>query len=988
MLEVALLGQFEVRHDGKLIAIPSRGAQSLFSYLILNAGKAHRRERLAGIFWPDSTEDSARSNLRHELWRLRKALEVSTEAYFIVDDLAIAFDSQAEYNLDVELLEKVEVETASPEELATALSYYAGDFLPGFYADWVVIERERLASIYEAKMARLLSLLQTAGRWEETGEWANRWIARGFWPEPAFRALMAAHASLGDTSRAITTYERLRKGLKEDLGVEPSYQTQELFEQLCLGWKPDARSGDSTRTAVLDPPQPAVQPPVQISPFAARRSNIPRPLTNFVGREKEKTEVGQLLTDGRLVTITGPGGVGKTRMAIEVANALTPHFKNGVCWIGMASHTAVFTAETSGFQPAESAPGASAAEESVAQATAAALGVAVNRESPPMATLVEYLQGRELLLLFDNCEHVVEPCAVVMQELLSACPGIRILATSREAFRLAGEKAWPLPALDLPGLGESTTVESLLQHESVRLFVDRAQDVLTGYQPDKTDAAAIARICRRLDGIPLAIELAAARMNMLSPSEIDSHLDDPLRFLSTGRRAALQQHRTIQATIVWSYGLLDGLEQALFRRLSVFEGSFTVDAAVSVCSDESIQADDVLSLLGRLIDKSLVQPDPAPQYDGLARRYRMLETVRAYGTQKLDEAGETRSVMERRAVYFVGLAEAAEPAMLEGSNRQWFKLLNAETGNIWAVVDWAAENNDPESALRMVGALTQYWWTHGSLRLLLALVRKVLSLQIEARWLHYHAKALKTAGFLHYLLKEGKAARQAAEEAMAIFKSSGDEAGLASSMHLLGMVLELEGKYEQAESLIQDSVTIARRVGKPRDIVHSLPFLGDPAFQQGNLSRAEAIYKDSAEKLRAMGEGVFEAYPLRRLGYLALESGDYAAAAAYFGESLSLNLRYDDIPSIAACLAAFGALAGRLDRLYAAANLLGAAESMLESSATELIYLDRAAYERTRSSLCDAIGEAAVTTAVREGWQLGNEKVMAMVAELAVPLLK
>src|SRR6266508_2425941 len=321
MLEVRLFGKFEVKYEGKSITISSRPAQSLFAYLILNAGTAHRREKLAGLLWPDSLEETARENLRHALWRLRKALESASSTHFLhADDVAISFKESSDYWLDAAELEKLS-ESASADELIAVLSEYQGELLPGFYDEWVALEREHLNSVFEHHMARLMSLLQNEHRWLDILDWGERWIKLGQKPEPAYRALMSAHAAKGEMSKVAATYERCVKSLKE-FGVEPSEQTRALYEKLKAG-KETFETG------------PAV--PVREKRKEFPKSNRPVPVTSFIGREKEVEEIAKLLGKNRLLTLTGSGGVGKTRLAIQSANRLISKFKDGVWWIDLAS---------------------------------------------------------------------------------------------------------------------------------------------------------------------------------------------------------------------------------------------------------------------------------------------------------------------------------------------------------------------------------------------------------------------------------------------------------------------------------------------------------------------------------------------------------------------------------------------------------------------------------------------------------------------------
>jgi predicted ATPase/DNA-binding SARP family transcriptional activator/Tfp pilus assembly protein PilF len=973
MLEVNLLGQFEVLQDGRRLTIPTRNAQSLFAFLILNAGQAHRREQLAGLLWPDSSEENARSNLRHELWRLRKALEPEGKTCFLVDDLTIAFAPPCEYSLDVQRLEDVPLEGSRAEDLIAAVSVYHGQLLPGFYDDWVFAERDRLQVLFEARMARLLEILQTEGRWAAVLDWGIRWIALGEWPEPAYRALMSAYANTGELSKAVATYERFRQGLQKDLGVEPSQQTQDLYKRLKAGGKLESQA--------KAPTQPAqAQGDSASASFALprlRRPNLPKPLTSFIGREKEIRQVEQLVSRARLVTITGPGGVGKTRLAIQTASALVHQFKDGAWWVELASLFAVSPSKNQ--TPA--GPEELAGMDLAARAVAKILHIPEAPGLPLLEGIVEHLRDQQLLLVLDNCEHLIAACAALAEYLLGNCPQVSILATSREALGVPGERAWLLPSLSLPGQEPLSDVGYIFQSEAVSLFVERTADILPGYQPGEVEAPTLAQICRRLDGIPLAIELAAARMSLLSAQEIAARLDSRFSLLTGGRRTALPRHQTLRAAIEWSYDLLDAAEQMLFRRLSVFAGSFTLEAAEAVCTDEAIRCDAVLTLLGKLVNKSLLEVDPGLQDPELATHYRFLDTIRSFGRLKLEEVGETRRMRDRHAVYYVRLVEAAEPELLLQDQVRWFKLIQAENDNLRWAIEWSTESDQAESALRLVGALLWFWFSYGSSSEGRDLALRALALPSAALHQVHRARALNTAGHLQWVLGDVSSARQSIEEAISILRSSNDEASLAWSLQFLGLVLTAEGQYEPADEALQKGLDITRALGG----VHTnnfLHFLGDIDLQKGDHSRAQKIYEESVSILRGTGGKSFQAYPLRRLGYLALEQNDILSAWKYFQESLALNREVGDQRGVIACMASQAALALRLDKPVLAAQLLGKVESCLESLSINLLYLDQAEMERIRSQLITLLNEAAFTAAFTEDWEMSEEQVIELAQEI------
>ena len=412
MLEIRLLGTFDIKDGSKPVSIASRPAQSLFAYLILYPGTSHRREKLAGMLWPDSLEETARNNLRHALWRIRKALPPRQEAeYLLTDDLSIAFNASASYWLDVASLKKP-VENCSANELMAALSEYHGELLPGFYDDWVLAERESLAAIFDRYMARLMSILEKEERWLDVLDWGERWIKLGQKPEPAYQALMMAHAAKGDMSKVAMTYARCAKSLTE-FGMEPSERTRSLYKKLKKG-----EETFDTKAAI-----PVMEKhKVPLPP----RPNLPIPLTSFIGRQKEMDEVIHLLKRTRLLTLTGSGGVGKTRLAIQSAHQVLPAFKDGVLWVDLSSLA------DPGLLP---------------QIVDQLAGILEIPNQPFIETLVAHLRSKQVLLILDNCEHLISACAQFAGHILGTCPDLKILATSREGLEILGETIWQVPSL-------------------------------------------------------------------------------------------------------------------------------------------------------------------------------------------------------------------------------------------------------------------------------------------------------------------------------------------------------------------------------------------------------------------------------------------------------------------------------------------------------------------------------------------------------------
>jgi len=412
--------------------------------------------------------------------------------------------------------------------------------------------------------------------------------------------------------------------------------------------------------------------------------NLPLELTSFIGRARELAEVRRLLAERRLLTLCGPGGAGKTRLALAVAHDVVGGFEDGVWW-------------------AELAPISD--PELVPQAVAQALGVPEAPDLLPIEALVEHLQVRKTLLVFDNCEHLIEACAILADTLLRSCHSLRILATSREPLRTAGETAFMVPSLSTPDPGRLPSVEELALYEAVGLFVERAGEVDSGFALTEGNALAVARLCDGLDGIPLAVELAAARTRVLTVEQILEKLEDPLRLLTTGSRTAAARHKTLRATLQWSYDLLGETERTLFRRFSVFVGGWDLEAAEAIGTGDAVETGLVLDLLSQLVDKSLVVAEET----GGTLRYGMLEPIRQYALELLEEGCTVEATRRLHAAFYLALAEKARPHLRAAPQVEWLRRLERGNGNLRAALSWALSADETVMAARLGWALYMFW---------------------------------------------------------------------------------------------------------------------------------------------------------------------------------------------------------------------------------------------------------------------------------------
>jgi len=638
---------------------------------------------------------------------------------------------------------------------------------------------------------------------------------------------------------------------------------------------------------LVHPALPQEFPPLRsLQAFA---NNLPIQLTSFVGREREMAEVKRLLSTARLLTLTGPGGCGKTRLSLQVAADLLESYPEGVWLVEMAPL---------------------GDPDLVPQAVASALGVQEEGLRPIMHTLVDFIKPRTLLLLLDNCEHVLSSAARLAETLLRSCPGLRVLATSREGLGIAGEMAYPVPSLSLPPPEAQERdlfpVEKLTQYEATRLFIERAAFSQPGFQLTAQNAPAIAQICHRLDGIPLAIELAAARVKVLPVEHIARRLDDRFRLLTGGSRTALPRQQTLRALIDWSYNLLSSREQMLLGRLSAFMGGWTLEAAEAICQGEGIEEWEVLDLLSRLVDKSLVGFEEQQE----TTRYRLLETVRQYSRERLQETGEDAPVRQRHRDYYLGLVKEAEPYLTGARQSEWLDRLETEHDNLRAALAWCLSDTEGVgSGLELAGALSRFWeirgyWSEGR-RWLEAALAQAEGLRRSAA----HGKALLGAGRLAYAQGEDTGARSLHEESLRIYRELGDKRGIAASLQNLGNVAEARWNPGEAHLRYAQSLEISREIGDRWGIAASLYGLGNVAYDRGEYELAHSLYEESLAIREEIGDKGGIAWALMSLGNVAWRQGEYRKARSLYEESLTIYRELGDKGGIAWALNNLGHVA-------------------------------------------------------------------------------
>jgi predicted ATPase/class 3 adenylate cyclase/DNA-binding CsgD family transcriptional regulator len=595
-------------------------------------------------------------------------------------------------------------------------------------------------------------------------------------------------------------------------------------------------------------------------------NNLPTQLTSFVGRERELADVKRLLQSTRLLTLIGPGGTGKTRLSIQAASEMLDQYPDGVWFVELAPILDPLL---------------------VPRATAIAIGLRDEPHRPAIDLLCDYLREKKILIVVDNCEHLIDACAGMAERILRAALDMRILASSREALGIGGEVTYRVPSLGLPDLSHLPPVESLSQFEAVRLFIDRATAAVPTFTVTNTNAPSLAQVCFRLDGIPLAIELAAAKIRVLSLEQIAARLDDRLRLLTSGSRTALERHQTLRAAIDWSYNLLSPAEQVLFQRLSVFVGGWRLEAAESVCEGGSVRSEEVLDLLEQLIHKSLVNKE---EEQGESR-YQMLETIRQYANEKLIQAGEEHDIRDRHLHYFLNLSEQIEPGLVSPQQKEWFARTENERNNLRVALGHAI-GTDVEAGLYISGRLEHFWRSFDAregMRWLAEFLQKSESKEYP----HARAKALYTQGrILFGDFEKYYEAEAATDEALALFRAVGDPYGEVDSLVSLGWIFGTIADAAKRAEVLKQALTLARTLGDIRRQAYALYVMG---WDHRDYTLAFARWEQSIKLYRQIGHWAGLANALSDMGYFLLVDNQIDKAEEHLDEAnllfQQLNIR-------------------------------------------------------------------------------------------------
>lgn len=929
---------------------------SLLAYLLLHRETAVPRDTLAFLLWDDVPESEARANLRRHLHDLRRSLPMGAE-WVLSDAKSIRWNPDAATWLDVAEFERLGHDT---HRLAEAVFLYTGDLMPDLYADWIIPERDRLLALYFSVLERLITRERERGDRTQAAAYARQLLDRDPWRENVLRDYMQLRADSGDRAGALQTYQQFKARLEEELGAAPMPETVALFETISQN----------------KPLTPSQQPPVKTEPVAERAAitspphNLPAQLTPFIGRREEVTAVSQLIgrenSPTRLLTITGPGGTGKTRLSLQVANSLLANsllandlladelrqeqpacFPDGLYFVGLSSLT----------DPAQ-----------VVTAVAEILGVREQNGRSLLDSLKTNLQSKRLLLILDNFEHVLA-AAADMADLLTAVPDLRLLVTSQAVLHLYGEYEFPLAPLPLPQPGQSLPAAELLNYAAIALFVARVQAVQPGFTLTGANSEAVVAICRQLDGMPLALELAAARSKLFTPAAMLAQLNNRLRFLTGQTRNLAARQQTLRATLDWSYNLLEPAEQVAFNQLTAFVGYFSIAAAEAVLAQADGYA--ALDLLAALADKNMLRHLP-PSENETEPRFRMLQTLREYGLEKLAASRAEATTHRCYAAYYLEQAEQAEMGLRSNEQRQWLAWLRQEDHDLMNVLNWLfQQTDDPANGTmmaRLAVALERFWGVQGR--------------YIEARlWLERavpfadhllptdRMRLFNKAGNVCQWLGDYETAVTHHQHALTLARQTNDQASLAHTLHFLGNVAGRQGDYETARTTLEESLVYHRTLPDilPVQIMSLLNNLAIVYRRLGDYAQAADLLQETLAIREQAGDMIGRSSVLSNLGGLAVLQADLARAQTLFRQSLQIRLEVNDRLGLVNSLYQMAELALVQEQFVRSATLFAAGVRQRELLQVPMTADTQADYDRDMERLRTVLETAVFTQAWEKG---------------------
>lgn len=909
MLQLSLLGQVRISLDGEAVSgFVSSKAQALLCYLAMTLQGASR-DTLIGLLWDELPEPDAKANLRVTLSNLRKLVGDHLEA----DRQWVQFNRSLPYRLDTETFEGALAGGASLSALTEAAELYRGDFMAGFYlrdvplySDWQANERERLQRVALEIFDVLTQRLVARAEFPRAIHYASRLLALEPWREASHRELMRLYARTDNYTAALKQFETCRELLETELGVEPSAETEELNERI---------------KSARNRPRPIF--PLQSSPL--------------VGRVRELTLIADYLTTAecRLLTLAGPGGVGKTRLALEAAHRQTSGFLEGVYFVPLAAATTV---------------------DAFLAAVASSLSFQFEGAKKPAEQLLAFLRGKEVLLVLDNFEQLVEAGTDFLIWLLEET-SVKLLITSRERLKLRSEWILALEGLPYP----ASALEASDDYDAVRLFLQTALRVSGGLRANTRDKAAVARLCRLLEGLPLALELAAAWVWQRPVEDIATAIEGGIELLTTDARDVPERQRSIRAVFEHSWHLLTQEERWTLSRLAVFAGGFTAQAASQVVGT-------TMPVLSSLVDKFLLQCSANDHYE-------QHSLLHQYAREKLAEhPKETAAIEARHAGYFLAFAEEAEQKLAGEQQRAGLESLETEHDNLRAALDWSLRS-ELATGLRIAGALWQFWRMRGYLaegrRWYEALLAHPAALPSQER-----AKALAGAGTLAFYQGDYESSHSYHSEALAIRSQLGLKEAAARSRYNLGSLAAIKGDDLTAKAYFEEGIATFREMGNHWAVAYSLTNLGNITAKLGQADEAVAMFEESLQLGHQLGDQQIIVQALYHLGSAKLLQGEERTAEHLLKESLTLSHSLAFEHGIANALEGLAQLAAHLNDAPRAARLWGAAEALRDTLGTPLTPDQEPEYEQEIATVRTWLGEADFEVIWREGREMPLEAVV------------
>lgn len=989
-LSISLFGQFEARLDSQAVGgFEYNKVRALLAYLVMEREQPHSRGSLCALLWPDLPESAARQNLSQALTRLRQALgdKQAATPFLLTTTDTVQLNPQSLCRVDVIGFTTIITDAERhahrawhlcalcASNLSAAVAAYKGDFLAQFYVsdsdvfeEWALLLRQRLRQRMLSALERLIRYAEWHGDAVQAALYAQRQVELEPLRDDGHREVMRLLALSGQQTAALTQYEYLHQTLRAELDAEPEPETTTLYEQIRLGGRLDGLR--------------RLQPP---------SSQLPTPPTPLVGREAEVQAILQLLGSAaaqpavRLLTLTGAPGIGKTRLALEAAQRLRFDWEDGVHWV-------------------ELAPVLDAAH--VVATLAAVLGVKEQAHQPLAEAVAEHLRAKHCLLVFDNFEQVLD-AAPLVGTLLAQCPALSVLVTSRAPLHLRAEYLFSLEPLALPA--EGAALDTVAEAEAVQLFQSRARAVRPDFALTPDNAAAVAAICRRLDGLPLAIELIATRLKSLDVKEILEQWESRLSAVAPGPRDMPARHRTLRQAIDWSYDRLNPDEQAAFAYLGVFTGGCTAEAAQAVTGD----ALPVLPILEALHDASLLYT----QASANTTRFSMLETVSEFALERLTASSVLPRAKQRHIDYFAQMADQAYTELLGPNQPRWSARIAAEQDNLRAALRWAMSNDDIEAALRIATGIWRFWWQRGFLREGLTWLDAALARRDEAAPA-VQTKALRAAGVLASTLNHYVQARHYLEQALEVAERIGATYDAAAATTNLGLALSEQGDFAAASSFLEQGIALNRQTTDTRSVKFPMIILASLCVRMGQFERAGTLYEECLRLNRELADSEGTANALygiatvaktrgeyhraqqwceqslalyaslnhqfgvgwcyHVLGDIARTQADYAEALAHYQHCLTVWLHREDHVNDARVLDDMAKVWHQLGKSARAVQLLGAAQAIREGADAKLTDFEQADYEAVLAACRAALTEAAYRDAWMRGHTLQPEQAVAL----------